>query len=303
MPGGFWIFLLIVVANLVVTIIKKTAEKRAAAAGASGDEASTASSEPPPRRFKGEGEHEMVLERAGDHRIGVIEILRKELRWDLPTAMTLAGTTPSVVATGLTRSEAGYLRNRFESVGAGVSVRRKTADSISTARDLDLGRPLDRERRLGVESVPRAAASPRDEIRTEPAPGRDRASRRVEALRRRQEAPPRIAREPSPARAQRRDPTPSPPPRPTRSAPPTVSPDLAAKAEMPDLPAPRAARLARRERWSSDEGAVAAVGASLGRRIRGVTRDRRALREAFLLQELLRPPLSLRSMGCGGRDS
>jgi len=140
MPGGFWIFLLIVVANLVITIIKKAAEKKAKAAGESAEASPSSPGEAPRRRFTGEGDHEMVLERAGDDRLRVIDILRKELRWDLPTAMTLAGTTPSVVATGLTRSEAGYLRNRFESVGAGVSLRRRRSESVSTARDLDLGR-------------------------------------------------------------------------------------------------------------------------------------------------------------------
>jgi len=288
MPGGFWIFLLIVVANLVITIIKKTAEKRSKAAGSSDEGAPERPAAPAPRRFKGEGDHEMVLERTGDHRIGVVDILRRELRWDLPTAMTLAGTTPSVVATGLTRSEAGYLRNRFESIGAGVSVRRKAAESVSTARDLDL------ERRPALEALAPPASPARMQIRADG--GDDLSNRRVESLRRRRsEATP-----PRPSPPPPREPGPRSTRRPTT---PVVTPELAAKAELPDLPAPRAARAASRRPEAVKEPGEVDTGPALGRRIRKMTRDRRSLREAFLLQELLRPPLSLRSSGSGGRDS
>jgi len=291
MPGGFWIFLLIVVANLVITVIKKAAEKRAKAergGGASGEAAPA--TEPPPRRFTGEGDHEMVLQRTGDQRLAVIEILRKELRWDLPTAMTLAGTTPSVVATGLTRSEAGFLRNRFESVHAGVSVRRRTVEGPSTARDLDLS-TTSASARSGA-AVPVATAR---SFRVE----EDRAKRRAEALRRRDPAP--AATSPSAAPTPRAKTPPRPPatsrPSAARSTP--VAEPIAARAELPELPRLRAAKGAR----VAAEANHPLDGAALADRIRGVTRDRDQLRQAFLLQELLRPPLSLRSSGSGGRDS
>ena len=294
MPGGFWIFLLIVVANLVITIIKKAAEKKAKAAGESAEASPSSSGEAPRRRFTGEGDHEMVLERAGDDRLRVIDILRKELRWDLPTAMTLAGTTPSVVATGLTRSEAGYLRNRFESVGAGVSLRRRRSESVSTARDLDLARktsspsPLVRSDPDGRQDTGRAAAPEASELQ----------ARRAEALRRRTSAPDRAPRiEPPVARPPRREVPASPPP-------PVLSPEVAARVEVPDLPPPRVARAARRaavDRPMPIPGEASA--ADLRGRVLAVTRDRDKLREAFLLQELLRPPLSLRASGSGGRDS
>ncbi len=298
MPGGFWIFLLIVVANLVITIIKKAAEKKAKAAGESAEASPSSSGEAPRRRFTGEGDHEMVLERAGDDRLRVIDILRKELRWDLPTAMTLAGTTPSVVATGLTRSEAGYLRNRFESVGAGVSLRRRRSESVSTARDLDLERktsspspspsPSVRSDPDGRQDTGRAAALEASELQ----------ARRAEALRRRTSAPDRSPRIEAPvARPPRREVPASPPP-------PVLSPEVAARVEVPDLPPPRVARAARRaavDRPMPIPGEASAT--DLRGRVLAVTRDRDKLREAFLLQELLRPPLSLRASGSGGRDS
>ena len=285
MPGGFWIFLLIVVANLVITVIKKAAEKRAKAergGGASGEAAPA--TEPPPRRFTGEGDHEMVLQRTGDQRLAVIEILRKELRWDLPTAMTLAGTTPSVVATGLTRSEAGFLRNRFESVHAGVSVRRRTVEGPSTARDLDLS-TTSASARSGA-AVPVATAR---SFRAE----EDRAKRRAEALRRRDATPA------APAPRAKAPPRPPATSRPSTAESTPVAEPIAARAELPELPRLRAAKGAR----VAAEANHPLDGAALADRIRGVTRDRDQLRQAFLLQELLRPPLSLRSSGSGGRDS
>lgn len=294
--AGFWIFLLIVVANLVITVIKKAAEKRAQSAG-SAAEASAQADEPPGRRFSGEGDHEMILVRAGDQRLGVVEVLRKELRWDLPTAMTLAGTTPSVVATGLTRSEAGYLRNRFEAVGAGVSVRRTRSDSVSAARDLDMNAGL-----RATQEVGPVVQSPA--VRSEPQNARAVRQQRAEALRqrRRVEPPaPRFEPAPTPARqgVRRSGPTTPPPAVAPALAP---NPELPTGAAIPDLPALRAARAARGR--GADDRSTSRVGVGdLGQRVRSMTRNRQSLREAFLLQELLRPPLSLRRSGAGGRDS
>jgi ribosomal protein L7/L12 len=302
MPGGFWIFLLIVVANLVITIIKKTAERRAKLAGGGDEPTSDSSTGSPARRVTGEGDHEMILERAGDHRIGVVEILRKDLQWDLPTAMALAGTTPSVIATGLTRSEAGYLRNRFEAIGAGVSVRRATSESASTVRDLDL------DRRQSVESLPRmasAASQQRAGAQDVSVP----ASGRVEALRRRDSpttarrdsskaAPAASARSPRREMATRQ----APPRQGTELPRPVTLIEVAADSEPRELRQPRAARAAR-QASPSDGGGTRPPSPNLGRRIRVMAGSRRTLQEAFVLQELLRPPLSLRPSGRGGRDS
>ncbi len=283
--GGFWIFVIIVVANLVITIIKKSAEKKQAAARAAGLASAPQQSAPKARTAiarSGAGDLEIILERPGDEIFEVVKVLREDLGMPLPEVRAVLSATPAVVATKLTRGEAGALRSRFEQAGAGVSIRRAAGGTTVELQRATMGSPP-----ISAEAAPdRAAASPSAAETFE--------QRRLEALRR------RVSREPQRAEPPARQPEPPKPPRtPARTAksqpqfqsrPPSRTP-LRSEAETASAPMPRGERPPVKP---------ASSGTRVGR-LRALAHDRVRVRDAFLLQELLRRPLSER--GPGGRES
>lgn len=283
--GGFWLFVVIVVANLVITAIKKAAEKKAAAAGKMPPAAKPAA----PRRvaLSGKGNLEIILERIGDRSFDVMTVLREVAGMSLDAASDACVSPPSVVATNLTRSEAGMIRQALEGAGAGVSIRRvqKSSFEVAVADSVQaversvgaIDRTLERAVRSveqsvgrGVTSGPAKPASVRELPRKSPSPSR------VEALR---TPPPQIPASRTPRREVVTRSRTSP-----REA---VSPSP----EIAIAPIPEIASLAT---GAPSRSAVAS-------RLAGLVRRKEALRDAFILQELLKPPLSQRPGGVGGR--
>jgi len=282
---GFWVFLAIIVINLVIQVVRKTAEKRAlkAAAGPLSSPTSAQSS----------GEFEVVLERVGDARLEVIKLLRGDLGFSLQGAMTAVEEAPTVLVRGVARGPAGMLRSRLEAVGASASIRRSD-EARSGARPTSPRSPTG-----AASAEPSPPAVPTSiEIAARNVLGgaafeaaKKAWEKRIEALR--TPSVPTPSRSPAVAdRGQgksrasvKRSPSPEAegPSRqakqPARS--PTVDPVARA------LPAVQTPLAGPRETSPPDLSRL------LGRQ---------GLREAFIVQELLRPPLALRS-GMGGRDS
>lgn len=278
--GGFWIFVVIVVANLVITAIKKSAEKKAAAnAAAGGREAKPAAARRV--RLSGKGDLEVILERVGDRSFDVVTVLRETASMSLDAAADACTSPPAVIGSKLTRSEAGMIRQALEGVGAGASIRRMQRSSfeVAVAEPVQaVERTLERALRSVEQSIERAVTSPT-------VPPKSKASRagrtatRVDALR----TPPA----PPPTREPRREAAPKiPMPRRGGSSEPVANP-------LPALPPlPEIGRLA----------STAGRNSAAASRLRGLLSRQEALRDAFVLQELLRPPLSQRPGGTGGRQ-
>lgn len=282
--GGFWIFVVIVVANLVITAIKKSAEKKAAAnAASSGRGAKPAAAKR--MSLSGKGDLEVILERVGDRSFDVMTVLRETACMSLDAASDACVSPPAVVGTNLTRSEAGMIRQALEGVGAGASIRRVQRSSFQAAVSEPVRaveQTLERAMRSVERSIEGAVASTSPKAaRTPRSSGPDQTASRIEALRT-PPAPPAPTKRPT-----RRDFTPR-AEAPRRSSPTeVVSPPVA---PLPTLPEIGAISQAARPR----SAAAARLRATLGRP--------EALRDAFLLQELLRPPLSQRPGGTGGRQ-
>jgi len=279
MPGtGFWFFVLIILINVVIGIVRKVAERRAAAEAARearGEIAPGSGRDDRPqapadrmisRSEPGRGGgFEVILERAGERRMEVIRVLRNQLGMNLADAMVAAGSTPALIARGLTRSDAGLLRTRFEEVGAAVVVRRDESRSASAA----------------IARMPQEQTSRQQHLQ----------EMRVEELRRRESRGPAIRAE-SPTRAPTRTRQAAPAPAPPRE--PAI--EVARRAAVPPMPAARsipgipAARA--RDAVIEEQHHRAAILEAVG--------DRARLQQAFLLAELLRPPVSMRPTGTGG---
>lgn len=284
--GGFWIFVVIVVANLVITAIKKSAEKKAAAKAAVG----TTQGKPAPsgrRILSGNGDLEVILERVGDRSFDVMTVLRETAGLSLDAASEACVSPPAVVGTRLTRSEAGAIRQGLEGVGAGASIRRMERSSFQTAATQparaveksigSVGRSLERVMRSVEQSIERGVGpASRAPKRASTATRQGQASSRVEVLR----TPP-SARPSKPNSTPRVD-----PPR----RPPSTEPSAPTVALI--QPLPEVGGFASRSRQGS-----AAAG-----RVRDMLGRREALRDAFVLQELLRPPLCERPGASGGRQ-
>ncbi|MFZ9692153.1 MAG: ribosomal protein L7/L12 [Phycisphaerales bacterium] len=283
--GGFWLFVVIVVANLVITAIKKSAEKKAAAAGKS----ATAAKPTPPRpvALSGQGSLEVILERIGDRSFDVMTVLREVAGMSLDAASDACVSPPSVVATNLTRSEAGMIRQALEGVGAGVSIRRAQRSSFEVAvsdsakaAERSIGaidRTLDRAVRSVGKSVGRiGAVAPSKATRSTGPTGTASSSTRIEALR-------------TPPAASVRVP-------PSRQATPRIVP---VRREIV-APSMEPAALPRPEVANSPVGSR--PGSPTTARLVGLIRSRQGLRDAFLLQELLKPPLAERPGSVGGRQ-
>ena len=281
--GGFWIFVVIVVANLVITAIKKSAEKKAAAnAASSGRGVKPAAAKR--MSLSGKGDLEVILERVGDRSFDVMTVLRETACMSLDAASDACVSPPAVVGTNLTRSEAGMIRQALEGVGAGASIRRVQRSSFQAAvaepvraveQTLERAmRSVERSIEGAVASASPAATSTTRSSRTDQAPSR------IEALRT-PPAPPTPAKRPTRREfAPRADTS-------RRSSPTEVATPSAV--QFPTLPEIGAISPTARGR----SAAATRLRATLGRP--------EALRDAFLLQELLRPPLSERSGGVGGR--
>lgn len=285
---GFWVFLAIIVINLVIQVVRKSAEKRAlkAAAGPLSSPSAAQSS----------GEFEVVLERVGDARLEVVKLLRGDLGFSLQGAMTAVEEAPTVLVRGVARGPAGMLRSRLEAVGASASIRRSD-EGRSGARPTSPRSPTGDA--SAEPSPPAVPTSIEIAARNVLGAGAFEAAKkaweeRIEALR-----------------------TPSVPSAPTPSRSPAVSDRGQAKsrASAKRSPSPEAAGPSRQAKQPARSPAVDPVARALPAvqtplagpgatsppdlsRLLG----RQGLREAFIVQELLRPPLALRS-GMGGRDS
>lgn len=278
--GGFWIFVVIVIANLVITAIKKSAEKKAAAAGGN------AAKRPAPKRvaLSGKGDLEVILERVGERSFDVMSVLRETAGMSLDAASDACTSPPAVVGTNLTRSEAGMIRQALEGVGAGSSIRRVQRNSFETAVAEPVKaveRTLERAIRSVERSIDRAVEPTKPRVSGAARAGQ--AGGRVEALR----TPPPTTASTSASRQSRRD-----------AAPRIESPRRATSAEpvansgtlLPPLPE------------LGSRSSTARGGSAAATRLRGLLGQNQAIRDAFILQELLRPPLSDRPGGVGGRQ-
>lgn len=284
--GGFWLFVVIVVANLVITVIKKAAEKKAAAAGKSPSAAKPAAA----RRIalSGKGSLEVILERVGERSFDVMTVLREIAGMSLDAASDACVSPPSVVGTNLTRNEAGMIRQALEGVGAGVSIRRTQRSSFAVAVsnsgqavDRSVG-VIDRTLERAIRSVEQTAERAVAAVSVAPArprdtPRKDSSSRRIDSLR----TPPAVPA----ARPPRREAAPRGGAVRRESAATAAEMVASPSRDMPGLPVASSRR--------------ASPAAS---RLAGLVRQREALRDAFILQELLKPPLSQRPGSVGGRQ-
>ncbi len=311
MPGsGFWFFVLIIVINLVIGIVRKVAERRAAREAALKAGTGTASPESSPRRESlqgGGGNYEVILERAGERHMDVMRLLRHDLGMDPATAMMVVASTPAPIAVGISRGDAGLLRSRLEELGAGVVVRRSSASTGEGSAAVAAAASQSSRARSAegtFEQVYRVAQ------RTEEKPVRP--SRKARSASGEPSAPARkgaSAAAASPRTPSSRTPssrTPS-PQTPARQTPSPRAPTL------PAAPQARPARAAADRQWppipeaeparpTLSEVAAAAGEARLDTRsILGETQDPRSLQRAFVLAELLQPPVSMRPEGRGGR--
>lgn len=290
--GGFWLFVIIVVANLVITAIKKSAEKKAAARAAMSGVSSTAASRSrKPARISrtGTGDFELILERVGERQVEVMTVLREVAGLPLEVAADACLAPPSVIANDLTRGDAGLLRQALEAAGAGVSIRRSSAKKSFAAVAASTSDRFERSIAAAEQSLERAIRTAERSIGEAAKPARAKAkrpkavdsgdrSRRVEALR----TPTRGVAGSPPAPAWR-----SPPP----IEPPRPRPESGAAEAFAAPPSPHEA----------GTPAVRALRPEAGARIARLAASRDGLRDAFILQELLRQPLSERPGGVGGR--
>jgi ribosomal protein L7/L12 len=295
MPGsGFWFFVLIIAINVVVGIVRKVAERRAAREAAI--KAGTARGDTPPRGSpkvdatlqSGAGSFEVILERSGDRPMDVLRVLRQGLGMDPAGAMIAIGSTPTAIAMGLSRSDAGLLRNRLEEAGASVAVRRATASAGGAGPTLQPPAAaierVDRQLERAMRREEQAAAAARAERArsAEQGAGSRRASGKKAA---------------APKAAAPKAPAPKPPPVGTSTTP--------ALPPRPELPA---AREASPSPWRVAQPTIASERTAARERgefdaawIREAAGDPRSLQRAFVLSELLQPPVSMRPFRSGGR--
>jgi ribosomal protein L7/L12 len=282
--GSFWIFAVIVIANLVITAIKRSAEKKAAAA------AGNTAKRPVPKRvaLSGKGDLEVILERVGERSFDVMSVLRETAGMSLDAASEACTSPPALVGTNLTRSEAGMIRQALEGVGAGSSIRRMQRSSFETAvvePVQAVERTLERAIRSVERSIDRAVEPSKRKASRVPAATRTgRAASRIEALR----MPPAAPAAAPPPRLSRQDFVPR-----AETTHRTPSAEAVANTSTPLRPLPEIGNRPSKAR----EGSAAAL------RLRDLLGRKAALRDAFILQELLRPPLSQRPGGTGGRLS
>lgn len=294
MPGsGFWFFVLIIAINVVVGIVRKVAERRAAREAAL--KAAGQGVSPPRGAAKAEatlqggaGVYEVILERSGERQMDVLRVLRHGLGMDPASAMIAIGSTPTAIAVGLSRADAGLLRNSLEEAGASVAVRRTTARAGGAGPSLQAPAAaierVDRqlERAMRIEEQAAAAAGGERARSAQQGAGSRRASGKKAAAPK--TAPPKAAA--SKPAAARSSTTPPLPPRPELPAAREAAPSPWRTAEAP----------ARGEPLAPEAG-----GELDARSIRAAAGDPRSLQRAFILAELLQPPLSMRPLGSGGR--
>jgi len=281
---GFWVFLAIIVINLVIQVIRKSAEKRALKAAAS-PLSSPSSAQTP-------GEFEVVLERVGDARLEVVKLLRGDLGLTLQGAMTAVEEAPTVLVRGVARGPAGMLRSRLEAVGAAASIRRSEEARSGTRSTAPPSSPVAASAEPAPTAVPTSIQIAARNVLGGGAfeTAMKAWEERIEALR----TPSTPAPAPSPAAG--RGPTKRPPSGKKSRTPEAVAPSRQSKepAGAPAVePVARAIPAVQAPRAASGSTSTPDISRLLGRQ---------GLREAFIVQELLRPPLALRS-GMGGRDS
>ena len=282
---GFWVFLAIIVINLVIQVIRKSAEKRALKAAAS-PLSSPSSAQTP-------GEFEVVLERVGDARLEVVKLLRGDLGLTLQGAMTAVEEAPTVLVRGVARGPAGMLRSRLEAVGAAASIRRSEEARSGTRPTAPPSSPVAPSAEPAPTAVPTSIQiAARNVLGGRAFETAMKAwEERIEALR----TPSTPAPAPSPAAAGR-DPTKRPP-----SGKKPRTPEAVAASRQPKEPARTPAVEPVARAIPAVQAPPAASGSTSTPDISRLL-GRQGLREAFIVQELLRPPLALRS-GMGGRDS
>lgn len=293
MPGsGFWFFVLIIVVNLVIGIVRKVAERRAAreaALRAAGGEASTAATSPQRATLQGgSGNYEVILERPGERQIDVMRVLRHDLGMDAATAVLVIGSAPTPIALGISRGDAGLLRNRLEELGAGVVVRRTSAatgvGSSATAtpsrqqlarsleRGLDRAERLEQRRDRSFEQADAAATRTARQGRGKGGSERSGGGRRGGSQA-------------------------SPPPRPAVPTQAPAPPARAAVSRQPSRGGPLEPVAVEAAELAAAAGAPRLDAGSID----SIARDPTSLQRAFVLAELLQSPVSMRPQGSGGR--